>query len=476
MIHSHRFAAANTAVASVNGDQKQLDETVKFLKSGFIGVDIFAASPAAEPPKELPMQRREGPILSSTMAVGEEGEVNAPAYVREVGQVSAPIDAASTVVAPGSSVRLDVVVRTKKIGHFFPGGTVDAFDIWLEVQGKDADGKVVFWSGKVADDGRGPVEKGAHFYRSYMLDGEGNQINKRNAWQARSVLYVRLIPPGAADVAHYRVTVPKTARGPVTFTAKLNYRKFAHYYTQFAYEDFKEKTPNLPIITLAEAKADLQVGAAAAAWTPKVRQIDRVRWNDWGIGLLLQGDLKGAQYAFQKVTEAEPSYADGWLNRARALIQEGETEAAKPMIQEALRLNPTLGRIHFFKSQIEKADGDYDAALKSLDTVLAKYPRDRVALNQSGRVLFLKREYQRAIERFERTLAVDPEDLQSHYNLMLCYRGLGDTARAAREEKLFRRFKADESAQAITAKPRLLSPEDNNERQAIHEHESAPLN
>ena len=28
-------------------------------------------------------------------------------------------------------------------------------------------------------------------------------INKRNAWQARSVLYTHQIPPGAADVALY---------------------------------------------------------------------------------------------------------------------------------------------------------------------------------------------------------------------------------------------------------------------------------
>ncbi len=64
---------------------------------------------------------------------------------------------------------------------------------------------------------------------------EGNPINKRNAWQARSTLYVRLIPPGAADVAHYRVRIPPDARGPITLNARLNYRKFAHYYTQFAY-------------------------------------------------------------------------------------------------------------------------------------------------------------------------------------------------------------------------------------------------
>jgi len=67
---------------------------------------------------------------------------------------------------------------------------------------------------------------------------------------------------------------------------------------------------------------------------------------------------------------------------------------------------------------------------------------------------------------------VDPEDVQMHYTMMLCYRGLGDEAAAQREEQLFRRFKADESSQAITERRRLQKPEDNNERQAIHEHES----
>jgi hypothetical protein len=40
---------------------------------------------------------------------------------------------------------------------------------------------------------------------------------------------------------------------------------------------------------------------------------------------------------------------------------------------------------------------------------------------------------------------------------------------------LFQRFKADEASQAITASRRMLSPEDNNERQLIHSHESVPL-
>ena len=210
-------------------------------------------------------------------------------------------------------------------------------------------------------------------------------------------------------------------------------------------------------------------------WLPTVRKEDRERWNDWGIGLLLQGDLKGAEYAFRKVTEAEPGYADGWLNVARALIQEGETDAAKPFVQKALEINPKLGRIYFFKAMIEKADGKYDDALKSLARTLEMYPRDRVALNQVARILFLQRKYAEALRYLDRVCSVDPEDLQMHYTRMLCYRGLGDADGARREQVLFQRFKAEESAQSITAKPRLMSPENNNERQQVHDHESVPL-
>jgi tetratricopeptide (TPR) repeat protein len=201
----------------------------------------------------------------------------------------------------------------------------------------------------------------------------------------------------------------------------------------------------------------------------------RERWNDWGIGLLLQGDLKGAEYAFTQVTRAEPDYADGWLNVARALIQEGDTDRAKPFIAEALARNDSLARIHYFKALIEKADGDYPAAIASLERVVGQYPRDRVALNQLARVLFLDRRHRDALRVLDRVAEVDPEDLQMHYTAMLAARGLGDEARARREEQLFLRFKADEAAQEVTAEPRRLSAELNNARQPIHDHESVPL-
>jgi len=507
LVHSHRFPAANTAVPFANRDAEQLRVTEQFLKDKAVTVDIFAASPAEKDPAAPEMRRRaaEGPVASTTFAVGEEAE-GGPGHVflREIGRVAAPLDRAGPVFRPGDTVRVDVVVRTRKVGHFFPGGTVDSFDVWLELKGEDESGRAVFWSGMVEGGGRGPVEPGAHFYRSYQLDAEGNFINKRNAWSTRSVLYVRLIPPGAADVAHYRVKIPSDAKGAIKLTAKLNYRKFSHYYTQFSYAgrpdpadqapfgpsfdnrrflftsagipsnvsgQIKDRIPDLPIVLIASAEAVLRVGPGETVWQPVVRREDRERWNDWGIGLLLQGDLKGAEYAFQKVTEAEPEYPDGWLNVARAYIQEGQTDAAKPYLEKALALNAKLGRIHYFRGLVQKADGDYDGALRSFRTVEAQYPRDRVVLNQIARVLFLNRDYGAALEALDRVRAVDPEDVQMHYTKMLCHRGLGQAEEAAREEKLFRRFKADESAQAITGRPRLLSPEDNNERQMIHDHE-----
>jgi tetratricopeptide (TPR) repeat protein len=209
-------------------------------------------------------------------------------------------------------------------------------------------------------------------------------------------------------------------------------------------------------------------------WRPIIRPQDRERWNDWGIGLLLQGDLKGAEYAFHRVTEADPSYPDGYVNIARALIQEGETEAARPFLEKGLDLSPKLARAEFFLATIQNTAGDYDAALASLAEARRQYPRDRVVVDQVGRIMFLQRRYADAVATFKDTLTIDPEDLQAHYNLMLCYRGLGQTENAEREQKLFLRFKADESAQSLTEKPRLQHPEENNERQPIHDHDALP--
>jgi Flp pilus assembly protein TadD len=523
LVHSHRFPGANTAVPTANQDQAQYEFAKKFLQDKQLSVDIFAISPAG---KETSAPARAGggaPEIATTFAVGEESDSSLPkGPAGEVRPITAPIDRTDAAVRRGDDTRVDVVVRTRKVGHFFPGGTVDAFDVWLELQATDEKGQTIFWSGKVEDEGEGPVEPGAHFYRSLQIDAHGNPINKRNAWSTRSVVYVHLIPPGAADTAHFRMHIPENAGEKITLHAKLNYRKFTWFNTQFSfagveaaenaqghpgglpatgaatakttpdYDDRKwvfngdtsqvsgnlKAIPDLPITVIAEDTKTLRVlPRSARAPQPKTVSVkeDWTRWNDYGIGLFLQGDLKAAEAAFEKITEADSHNPDGWTNIGRALVQEGDTAGARKVLEKSLVLTPQLARTNFFYARVLKEDGDYDGAISHLQTVLAQYPRDRVVHNELGRVLFLQKRYADAVKEFELTLSIDPEDLQAHYNLMLCYNGLGDDKKAEEHKARYLRFKADESAQAITGPYRQAHAEDNNERQPIHEHSSVAL-
>jgi tetratricopeptide (TPR) repeat protein len=511
-VHSHRFPGANTAVPTANEDEAQYEFAKNFLQDKQLSVDIFALSPAGKEvssPTGSELGKQE---LSTTFAVGEESEAALPkGQAGELRAITAPIDRAGAAVRRGDDVRVDVVVRTRKVGHFFPGGTVDAFDVWLELQATDEKGQTLFWSGKVEDNGEGPVEPGAHFYRSLQIDAHGNPINKRNAWATRSVVYVHLIPPGAADTAHYRLHVPENAGDKITLHAKLNYRKFSWYNTHFSFAGAPEDTtvqptkpttpnyddrefafngdtsnvsgnlktiPDLPITILAEDTKTLRVLTRnAPPPQPKTVSVkeDWTRWNDYGIGLFLQGDLKAAAAAFEKITRADPQNPDGWTNIGRVLLQEGDTAGARKVLEKSLAIDARLGRTNFFYAKALREDGDYDGAAAHLKTVLEQFPRDRVVHNELGRVLFLEKRYADAVAEFEKTLAIDPEDLQAHYNLMLCYNGLGNDKQAEEHKVRYLRFKADESAQAITGPYRQAHPEDNNERQPIHEHVSVAL-
>src|SRR5256885_11938188 len=53
---------------------------------------------------------------------------------------------------------------------------------------------------------------------------------------------------------------------------------------------------------------------------------DWTRWNDYGIGLFLQGDLKAAAAAFEKITQADPQNPDGWTNIGRVRSEEHTSE------------------------------------------------------------------------------------------------------------------------------------------------------
>ena len=303
-VHSHRFPAANTALPTANDDADQLKITENFLKSGIDQRRYFRPL-ARACAVEVGKRQTVGSVYDVRGRRGS-GDEN---YSGQRTRSSADHRATEPSPAKRPPRRYGTRGRSspyKKIGHFFPGGTVDAYDTWLELKGTDEKGQTIFWSGSVEDNGKGPVEKGAHFYRSLQVDAHGNAINKRNAWATRAVVYVHLIPPGAADTVHYRVHIPENAGNKITLHARLCYRKFAWWNTQFSfagvpnsnqpdadvtrdYDDRKfafagslkgisakeEKIPDLPIVALAEDEVTLNVVAHDAASIPRPRPFCR---------------------------------------------------------------------------------------------------------------------------------------------------------------------------------------------------------
>src|SRR5580693_6440910 len=88
-----------------------------------------------------------------------------------------------------------------------------------------------------------------------MLDRNGNRINRRNPQDIFTPLYNHQIPPGAAQVVHYRFDVPRGLTEPVELTARVRYRKFDYAYMEKVYGT--GKVPKLPIVNLCSDRVTL---------------------------------------------------------------------------------------------------------------------------------------------------------------------------------------------------------------------------
>ena len=189
--------------------------TEQFLKDGIVTVDIFAHRPGARarrggamvPGGDLVDDLRGRRRRRSRSARRRRRRAGAAGH-RAARTAWTPPCAAATLCAWTSSSARARSATSSRAARWTPSTSGSS------CRRSTTRARSIFWSGEVEDGGKGPVEKGAHFYRSLQMDAHGNPINKRNAWSTRAVVYVRLIPPGAADTVHYRLQIPETRRRP----------------------------------------------------------------------------------------------------------------------------------------------------------------------------------------------------------------------------------------------------------------------
>lgn len=452
-IHNHLFPSANTGVPHLRGDTNTVRIHQEFLK-GTVRVDIFGLK--------------------------EGGTIDAP--------LLGPLRPQAPVVERGKKYLLEVVLRTLKLGHPLTQGTVDSNELWVDAK-LSSDSRVVGRSG-----GMGPhreVDPWSHFVNVLMLDREGRRIDRRNPQDIFTPLYNHQIAPGAAQVVHYEFTVPENAGPELEVEVKLQYRKFDTIYMNYVLgTNYTAGAPfsitnDLPITTVAQDRLRLRVRALGADATndptllnPPSTIPEWQRWNDYGIGLLLEGDrgsekgeLIQAAAAFEAVERL--GRADGAVNLARVYFKEGRLDEAVAALQRALKFDPPAPRwvVAWFTGLVNKQNGYLDKAISEFQSILNdRYPelqtrgfdfgKDYDVINELGQTLFERAKQERGPERatrrrelleraaaqFERTLSLDSENVMAHYNLMLLYSELGDETRAAEHRKLHDRYRPDPNA------------------------------
>jgi hypothetical protein len=356
------------------------------------------------------------------------------------------------------------------MGHELTQGTADSNELWLDLTLRAGE-RVIGRSGAL--DGEGDVDPWAWFCNAYLLDKDGNRIDRRNAQDIYVALYNHQIPPGAAAVVHYAFTVPADADGPLRIDASLKYRKFdTRFYRHVRGSDFRYN--DLPVATLGSDRVILPLASGGPAPAQQAAIPDWERWNDYGIGLLRQGkrgESRQAEDAFRRVEAL--GRADGPLNLARVLYREGRLTEGARALQRASRMEPPAPpwTVAWLSALIERDQGDLDAAIGNL-TALAEnrfqeardrgfdFGRDYRMLNQLGRTLYERARQERgerrrasreaflgqARKRLEQALTLDPENAAAHHNLGLVLGELGDDAAAAGHRSLHEKYRTDDNA------------------------------
>jgi tetratricopeptide (TPR) repeat protein len=452
--HDHQFAAANTGVAHLLGLPDRVLEAQRRRLQDVTRIDIFG--------------------------IKEGGRID--------GRLTAPLRPELPVLRPGRSYLVEVVIRTTGLGHHLTQGTSDSNELWVDVTAS-SNGRIIGRSG--AREADGSVDPWSYFVNSYMLDREGNRIDRRNAQDIFVALYNHQIPPGASAVVHYLLKVPEDTRGSVQIEASLNYRKFdTDYLRHMQGSDFRGN--DLPITVMASDRVELPVrGTRDRLPAQAVAVPANIRWNDYGIALLREGDtgsakgeLRQAEEAFRQVEALGDG--NGTLNLARVYFKEGRLKEAADVLVHASGSEPPVApwTVAWFSALIDRENGHLEEAKETLEAIIDNrfrsarergfdFSRDVRVLNELGRVLFeqarqlrgvyLQAERRRLLEEsrdwFRRTLEIEPENLAAHFNLAQVYTELGETQQAGTHRALFETYRPDDHAiERAVAKHRSENP------------------
>jgi Flp pilus assembly protein TadD len=403
---SHRWLAGNTAVPFYYHFDEQLDKTIEFLKSGmYLNVDIFGIK-----------------------------KTNSDA-------MSAPLGTVPLSLSPGELVQPMVVIQNKNIGHSLIPEVRDLYEAWVEFEVKDGSGQEVYHSGFLKPDGM--LDARAHSFTNRPVNSTGEFVDNHKVWTIHSVAYDNTIQAGRSTLVRYEFRIPGTAKGPITLTARVNYR---HLRQSYLNNVFGLDHPAYPVVELAASTRVLNLGDNPPSGHDANDNPDWMRWNNLGIAYLDQLQYADSIEAFGQVVKLRPDYADGYINIGLTNIEWEKYSAARASLEKALSLSPNNARALYYLALVERREGNCNAELADLQNVVEQYPYSRDARRELGISYYQQHRYEDAREQFEALQGIDPDDLAAHYNLAVLYRRMGMKQRAAEQAALFATKQIDPGA------------------------------
>ena len=113
-----------------------------------------------------------------------------------------------------------VAVTNSGAGHCIPTSITELRHVWIDLTVTDADGREVFRSGAVDENGK--LDPRAVVYTGVLHDKDGKVTYW--PWEAVALVSEYLIHPKETKRERYRVDVPADAPAPFSVAAVLRYR------------------------------------------------------------------------------------------------------------------------------------------------------------------------------------------------------------------------------------------------------------
>jgi tetratricopeptide (TPR) repeat protein len=394
---SHRWLAGNTAVPFYYGYSEQLKQTEAFLKSGmYLNIDLFGIAT-------------------------EKG-----------GRLPKPLGAVPFTLEPEQTVQAMVVVQNKNIGHSLVPEVRDLYEAWVEFIVKDRAGREIDHSGFIKPDGL--LDPQAHTFTNRPVNSEGSFVDNHKVWTIHSMAYDNTIQAGRSALIRYEFRVPARACGPLTITARVNYR---HLRQSYLNNVLGRNHLSYPVVELASTTRLVNIGENPPAKSTPDENSLWMRWNNLGIALLDQLQYADATAAFEQVVKMRPEYADGYVNLGLTDIDWEKYAEARGSLEKALTFAPNNARALYYLALVERREGNTSKELADLREVVRQFPESRDARRELGISYYQQHDYPRARAQFEALQAIDPDDLAAHYNLSVLYRRMGMKKQAAEQAALF---------------------------------------